>query len=98
MNGEAVRPATFEEMTIRNIAWALEMDIKFWEKREIISRFLGLSWTHEHEMREQKANNPDTRFLNFLYNVINPNEMEQYISMYHAEGIAVCGEPAEVET
>ena len=25
-------------------------------------------------------------FLNFLFNVINPNEMEQYISMYLCSG------------
>ncbi len=27
---------------------------------------------------------PDTKFLDFLWNVINPNEMEHYLSMYHS--------------
>lgn len=32
----------------------------------------------------EKLNSLD--FLNFLFNVINPNEMEQYISMYLCSG------------
>lgn len=32
------------------------------------------------EFRENK------NFLEFLYNAINPNEMEQYLAMYHASG------------
>lgn len=27
---------------------------------------------------------PDTKFLDYLWNVINPNEMENYLSMYHS--------------
>ena len=32
------------------------------------------------ECRENKE------FLEFLYNIINPNDMEQYLSMYHGSG------------
>lgn len=32
------------------------------------------------EFRENK------NFLEFLYNAINPNDMEQYLAMYHASG------------
>lgn len=42
----------------------------------------------DHEPSEQtyveKLKSLD--FLNFLFNVINPNEMEQYISMYLCSG------------
>ena len=30
-------------------------------------------------------------FLEFLFNVINPNEMEQYMAMYKSKGVAVNG-------
>lgn len=33
------------------------------------------------------------KFHTFLWNVINPNEMEQYIAMYNSRGIPVCGFP-----
>lgn len=33
------------------------------------------------------------KFHTFLWNVINPNEMEQYIEMYNSKGIPVCGFP-----
>jgi len=33
------------------------------------------------------------KFHTFLWNVINPNEMEQYIKMYNSKGIPVCGFP-----
>lgn len=32
-----------------------------------------------------------TDFLEFLYNVIQPNEMERYLDMYHAQPIAQDG-------
>ena len=40
------------------------------------------------------------KFHTFLWNVINPNEMEQYIEMYNSKGIPVCGfpEPPKGET
>ena len=40
------------------------------------------------------------KFHTFLWNVINPNEMEQYIEMYNSKGIPVCGfpEPPKEET
>ena len=34
-------------------------------------------------------------FLNFLYNVIPPNEMEQYITMYNSKGEKENGKDSE---
>lgn len=28
---------------------------------------------------------PENEFLDFLWNVINPNDMEKYLSMYHSK-------------
>ena len=43
-------------------------------------------------IEEFKALKEDKKFLEFLYNHILPNEMEQYLSMYHIkEKIAVNG-------
>lgn len=36
-------------------------------------------------IEEFKALKEDKNFLEFLYNQILPNEMEQYLSMYHAK-------------
>lgn len=44
----------------------------------------------EYDARKADTNN--LKFLDFLYNVIQPNEMEQYMAMYHASGIPTCGE------
>lgn len=32
-----------------------------------------------------QPNTEDAKFLEFLFNVINPNEMEHYITMYHCK-------------
>ena len=43
-------------------------------------------------VEEFKALKEDKKFLEFLYNQILPNEMEQYLSMYHTKDkIAVNG-------
>lgn len=43
-------------------------------------------------IEEFKALKEDKKFLKFLYNHILPNEMEQYLSMYHTKDkIAVNG-------
>lgn len=38
------------------------------------------------EIKEMKSENDD--FLNFLFNMINPNEMEAYLAMYNSQGEA----------
>ena len=39
--------------------------------------------------------NKDLDFLNFLYNHINPNEMENYMAMYNSKGVPTCGARTE---
>lgn len=45
-------------------------------------------WEREQKEKRKKkeACIGSLGFLNFLFNTINPNEMEQYISMYLASG------------
>lgn len=43
-------------------------------------------------IEEFKALKEDSRFLEFLYNHILPNEMEQYLSMYKSSDIKTNGE------
>ncbi len=50
----------------------------------------GVIKVKEHEEITKDPTSHD--FLNFLYNTINPNEMEQYIRMYQAGDIPTNGE------
>lgn len=47
-----------------------------WQRKEA----LWIMFFEQEKTYVEKLNSLD--FLNFLFNVINPNKMEQYISMY----------------
>ena len=44
----------------------------------------SVMWQQEVERRVDRLPSIDTEFIDFLFNVINPNEMEEYISMFKA--------------
>lgn len=37
------------------------------------------------ELMKLPSVQPENEFLDFLWNVINPNDMEKYLSMYHSK-------------
>ena len=43
------------------------------------------------EYDAKKADEEDLRFMRFLYNVIQPNEMEMYRHMYQSGDVPTCG-------
>lgn len=59
-----------------------------WEKAACCGCPDGLKWEREQKEKREKKKVciGSLDFLDFLFNTINPNEMEQYISMYLASG------------
>ena len=66
-----------EYLTDMKICDGEEMDIAI-KALEEIQQYRAIGTVEE--CRENKE------FLEFLYNRINPNDMEQYLSMYHGSG------------
>ena len=54
------------------------------EKGSVMDNVFGYEPSEQEKAYAEKLKSLD--FLNFLFNVINPNEMEQYISMYLCSG------------
>ena len=55
----------------------------------------SIMWQQEVERRVDRLPSIDTEFIDFLFNVINPNEMEEYISTFKAR--AEQTEPSDVQ-
>lgn len=62
------------------------MKVLFWLEVLIIILYKELLNEKIEEIKETKSENED--FLNFLFNVINPNDMEEYLAMYNSKGEA----------
>ena len=51
---------------------------------DLIPVFRVMQWYEAHPSEKSDQNE---NFLEFLWNVIQPNEMQQYLSMYEAQGV-----------
>lgn len=74
------RPTPYLDKAVSMAIQALEKVQALEENKtyQIYREYLSIGTVSE--FRESK------NFLEFLYNVINPNEMEQYLAMYQASG------------
>ena len=44
------------------------------------------AWEMIKKLQSVQPKSEDAKFLEFLWHVMNPNEMEQYLAMYHSKG------------
>lgn len=78
---EAIGTVEEIQQKLKNMSLVIDTD------RDLLNRYIAIG-----TIEEFKALKEGGRFLEFLYNHIPPNEMEQYLSMYQAKDkVAVNG-------
>ena len=68
-----------------HVEWAKDSE---WETPITLSDDLGSAIDAIEALSKVEE---DLKFLEFLWNVINPNQMESYIAMYNAQGVQTNG-------